>query len=916
MSGKRYIIIGDGAAGTTAAQALRASDPQATIAILSDDPQAAYYRAALTNFLLGELREEQVWAVPPSFYDELAIHRVLSRVAKIDTERRHVLLAQGGRPLSYDALLIASGARARPPTFEGALLPGVMVMRTLQDVHKVFDLIKLRGLRSAVICGGGPLALEWAHGLTHRGVKVMMVVRDRKFLPTAIDTVSSDLVLARLRQGGVEVRMGDEVTHAMPGREGRVAGVVLKSGERVSCELVGVAFGVICNSEFLQGTPVALAKSGGVITDDQMRTSIPTVCAAGDVAAVNGKLLQLWEPARMQARVAAATMLGRTERYQPGVHYMATRLYDLDVASIGEVAQTPQGAEEIVDFPQRTGQISYKKLCLRDNRVIGALLFGERAAAVRRHGRAFKKLIDSKADVSSIKGELLDAAFDLSAWIKTQELVDKPKVAAVTLASAARMKGTHAINLADLPPLPSIKPESTNDPGPATVAAALAINDPALNGLVQAVEPPRVRLEAPFGFIEITSSSTIGRDPSVPVPLQDPGVSWKHAELTIAGQFVYVRDLGSATGTWVNGAPVAAPKKLKDGERIKVGSTELVVRIQLPASAPQSVQLGAAQATGEPKPHLDVLTGNSLGLGFELVHPQEVIGRDASCTIRLDDEWIDARHAWIRKTPAGFELADAESRGVTKKNGQELTPNQWVPIAPGDTIEVGEVRMTFTMRPAVEYAGLYGPASVHGSVAGVMPTPTGPGVPAASRAPLPPGISHAPPTPQVGYAPPSMAPSGRPSGLPAMPAVSMPGRPSHVPPPSLPVGPPSMLQHARSSHVPPPSAYMGPPSMHARVRGRVSVQRGPNTGSVAELGDVTVIGSQPAQSTLALPDPYLGPMHLELRRLPDGFYVRDLGAASGTVCRGKRLGPHPFKLANGDILILGPNVQILFEAAP
>ena len=97
-----------------------------------------------------------------------------------------------------------------------------MTMRTLQDVRRVMDLIKLRSLGAAVVCGGGPLALEWAHGLSHRGVKVTMVVRESRFLPTAIDTVASDLLLARLRRAGVDVRMGERSGAAVPGPDGRV----------------------------------------------------------------------------------------------------------------------------------------------------------------------------------------------------------------------------------------------------------------------------------------------------------------------------------------------------------------------------------------------------------------------------------------------------------------------------------------------------------------------------------------------------------------------------------------------------------------------------------------------------------------------------------------------------------------------
>ena len=879
LSQKRYIIIGDGAAGTTVAQSLRAADNGATIAILSDDPHAAYFRAALTNYLLGELREEQIWAVPPSFYDEYAIHRALVRVAKLDTQRSLLWLAQGGRPIGFDALILASGARARPPTFDGAWLPGIMTMRTLQDVHRVMDLIQLKGLRTAVISGGGPLALEWAHGLSHRGVNVMMVVRDTRFLPGAIDGVASDLLLARLRSAGVQVRMGDEVVAALPGPQGRVGGVVLKSGERVACELVGVAIGVIVNSEFLEGSGVNVAKNGGIEVDDHMRTSMPNIYAAGDCAAFKGKLLQLWEPARMQARVVASTIQGRSETYAPGAHYMATRLYDLDCASIGDVAVTPQGAEELVDFPQRTGRISYRKLCIKDNRLVGALMFGEREARVRRFGRQLKRLIDIKADITKIRGELLDPAFDLTAWLHQNEVVEKPKVARPpTMASAAagKMKGTHAINLADLPPLPAIgvKKEAPKDEHGATVADGVPpVESGAVGGIgaafADAAPMPVVTLEGPPGRIQVQPPSAIvGRDPQSPIPLQDPLVAWRHAEITIAGQHVYVRDLGSATGTWVNNQAVTVPKSVRDGDKIRIGSTELTVRVVSADGARASVAAASLQkpGTGEPKPHLEVRTGRAMGLSFELVIDLITLGRDPASSIRLDDESIDWRHAWIRKTPNGWDIADAESHGVTKRNGQVLAPNQWVPMQPGDLIELGEVSMGFAVRPSDMLSALLAPASVA----------YGPRSAAEHHASAPPGAPGMPPA-FAGHSP---------SAPPVM---------AHMP-----------------SQMPPPGA-----AQHARpARGRISVRQGPGQGSVAELADVTVIGNQPGQATLLLADPRIGPRHVEILRHTDGFYLRDLGSQRGTSCRGQQVGPQPFKLHNGDVIVLGQNVvALLFEAA-
>src|SRR5690349_2850507 len=135
MARKRYVILGDGAAGMTAAETLRHADASASIAIVSDDPHPAYFRAALTNYLLGELREEQIWAVPPAIDRRLAVAGLLAPAARMDPDGGVVALTQGAAPLGYDGLLVATGSRARAPAFPGNDLWGVATLRTLQDVR-------------------------------------------------------------------------------------------------------------------------------------------------------------------------------------------------------------------------------------------------------------------------------------------------------------------------------------------------------------------------------------------------------------------------------------------------------------------------------------------------------------------------------------------------------------------------------------------------------------------------------------------------------------------------------------------------------------------------------------------------------------------------------------------------------------
>jgi NAD(P)H-nitrite reductase large subunit len=173
MARKRYLgslapllhaelIIGDGAARLTAAASLRELDREAVIGVFSDEPVPGYYRAALTNYLLGELREDELFAVAPGFYERLGIHRIYTRVVGVDAARSQVWCSASPEPTGYDQLLVASGARARAPAFDGAHLPGVLTLRTIADARQVYDAVRLRGLKIARCARPSPMCGRWA----------------------------------------------------------------------------------------------------------------------------------------------------------------------------------------------------------------------------------------------------------------------------------------------------------------------------------------------------------------------------------------------------------------------------------------------------------------------------------------------------------------------------------------------------------------------------------------------------------------------------------------------------------------------------------------------------------------------------------------------------------------------------------
>jgi NADPH-dependent 2,4-dienoyl-CoA reductase/sulfur reductase-like enzyme/pSer/pThr/pTyr-binding forkhead associated (FHA) protein len=730
---RRYLVVGDGAAGITAAQRLRQADAAARILVLSDDPNPAYYRAALTNYLLGELNEHQIWAVPADFFGVWRVERQLARVAQIDAARGQLWLTSGGRPLAYDALLLATGAGARPPPFEGAQLEGVATLRTLQDARWVMDQL-LQGVRRAVVVGGGPLALEWAQALRERGAAVTLCVRERGIMQPALDPAGSDLVLARARRAGVDVRLQTEIEAALPGPQGRVGGVRTRAGEVIACELVGVAIGVAASSGLCAAAGGRVGeRTGAIVVDEHMRTSLERVYAAGDVCEHGGQVTQTWEPARMQAAVAAANMAGGDKRYQPGALYFATRLWDLDFASIGKTS----GEQEIVEAPRETGRLRYRKLVLERGRLVGALLLAERSERIRQRGRLLKRLVDEAIDVSSIASRLMDPAFDLAGWLDVAKLVAArrlPEVAAGQAVTGAALRGTQYVQLVQL--TETVRDSTTE--GAAHTGTAPAASPPAIGPMAMGQMPMGTRggtvidappagapppgrkmlsiglpippldagappsktaaaLEDPSGrrFPLDAHATTIGRDPSCQVVLGDPYVSGRHAEITRADTGLYLRDLGSRGGTWVNDKPVTVPYALENGERLTLGRTTLVFRGGAGPEERIATSQPSSAAQSQPVSRLVVRGGHALGLEFAVGGASVTIGRDPASQVRLDDMSVSRRHAVLNAHGGRWHVCDLHSSRGTFKNGERLAPATDVPIDNGDELRLGDVALVF-----------------------------------------------------------------------------------------------------------------------------------------------------------------------------------------------------------------------------
>src|SRR5947207_1550045 len=357
-SGKQtisYLIIGNGIAGVTAAEVLRAEDPQASIGIIADDPSPVYYRPALKDYLGGHVAKEKLWARPTSFYRDAQIAFLPDHAVGLDGER-HTVVLQNQQPVQYGKLLLANGARPARLNCPGNNLRGVTTLRTVTDYEAILE--RLNTVRKVVVIGSGTLALETAESLRLRGLEVTHLLRGDRLWSEVLDTTASDLVLQEERRAGVEVCLEEEILK-ITGRHGAVSGVLTNQGQRISCQMVIVAIGIEPNITPWQLSGVNCGR--GVQVDDALRTNLPDVYAAGDLIETYNKatgrtrVLGQWYPAVQQARIAAFSMLGRSQEVKPfgtQAFYNATFLYGLDFASAG-LTVTPDrpGYQELVADP-------------------------------------------------------------------------------------------------------------------------------------------------------------------------------------------------------------------------------------------------------------------------------------------------------------------------------------------------------------------------------------------------------------------------------------------------------------------------------------------------------------------------------------------------------------------------------------
>jgi pSer/pThr/pTyr-binding forkhead associated (FHA) protein len=475
----------------------------------------------------------------------------------------------------------------------------------------------------------------------------------------------------------VDVRLNEEIGEALGGRNGRLRAIRLKnSSHEIECQLVGAAIGIRPNIDFLEGSEIDVAidpKRGtpqGIKVDESMRTNIPNVYAAGDVI---HRTLGLWEPARLQGRVAGRNMAGGTEVLPRSVHYNATRLYDLDFAGVGHPVEKP-GDQVLIDFPRGSGRVAYRKLIIREGKLVGAIMLGQRKEHVRKYGMQYRKLIENKTDISSISEILLDPSFDLASWLESHSIGDQ-------IDSVRKMRESH--HTPSIAEMRQTRHELSKGTLRSTHATAM-IKDPML------LQGERK--------IPLKNVTRIGRKPNNDLVLSDPDVSGLHAQIRWEGSTFLLEDLQSTNGTFLNGQRINSPVQLGDGALINVGKTQIqfVSGTASPAENLRMTSVGLPEAPPPPSALPSDPVWGTLQFDGRMIPLQMFaanIGRDAKADIALEDPTISYIHAQLVRQGNDAYLRDLGSRNGTFVNGARISmPHR---LAHGDVIKLGETTLVF-----------------------------------------------------------------------------------------------------------------------------------------------------------------------------------------------------------------------------
>jgi ferredoxin-nitrate reductase len=394
----RIIVAGAGAACYRFICSYRLLNSLDEILVISKESDPFYNRVLLPEYINDTLSWERLQKFRLGEFEEMNVTLQLeNEIVSINRTEKYVI-DKFGKKHFYDKLILATGSRANIPKDAPLHLPGVFTMRTRFDADRMKKYLKPDG--HVLIIGGGLLGLELAVSLREINVQVSILQLGSRLMERQIDNISGQLLLDFIEEKNITVYINDQVQTVTNAADGKLQ-ATLRSSKMIKADALVYAVGTRPNIEFAQEAGIESAR--GIVVNDYLQTNDPDVFAIGEIAEHRGKTLGITSAAEKQADVLAKFIHGDLQStYDGAVPMNILKLSGLDLCSIG-IAEAPTndaGYEEIlfIDKAQRY----YKKCIIKDDRLVGAILIGDKSEFAE-----FKVLIEDKIELSERRIQLL-----------------------------------------------------------------------------------------------------------------------------------------------------------------------------------------------------------------------------------------------------------------------------------------------------------------------------------------------------------------------------------------------------------------------------------------------------------------------------------------------------------------------------
>lgn len=406
---EHVVIIGNGIAGVTAARHIRKQSDK-KITIISAESKYFFSRTALMYVYMGHMRFEDIQPYEEHFWKKNRLDLIEDYVDSIDFQSKTLKLLQTP-PIHYDQLILAVGSKSNKFGWKGQDFHGVQGLYSKKDL----DLMEqnTRGIKEAIIVGGGLIGIEMAEMLLSRAVNVTFLIREKTFWGNALPEDDSNFVTQHLnRHHGLTLLFEEELEEIIPDYSKRVKEIKTKSGKIIPCQFVGLAAGVSPNVDFLKESELEIDR--GILVNADLLTNQKDVYAIGDCAQFRtpindrGPVEQVWYTGRMMGETVAQTITGNKMNYQPSHWFNSAKFFDLEYQTYGRVwAESKENETNFVWKNDKEEVLLHFVFDTNSKEFLGVNTFGLRL----RH-ELFEKWLNEKASIQHVLKYLKTANFE------------------------------------------------------------------------------------------------------------------------------------------------------------------------------------------------------------------------------------------------------------------------------------------------------------------------------------------------------------------------------------------------------------------------------------------------------------------------------------------------------------------------